>query len=227
MSTANDIRSLIVGAAIGAGVVAHVLIGWPTSSIATRESEGPMVRAGQSGVAHASASEAPASPYSAPAADAQSTGPDLDAKGQEFTTKGPESAPKGPDMEAPMHTLDDLFRAIAEVETGGEPNPDRAVGDKGKSFGRYQIGLDYYIDAWYASPDDVDRGSLREALPGYMADEQRARETMLRYWRWHCPEALESGDWATLARVHNGGPRGAEKDATADYARRVLRAMER
>lgn len=203
MSTANDIRSLIVGAAIGAGVVAHVLIGWPTSSIATRESEGPMVRAGQSGVAHASASEAPASPYSAPAADAQSTEPVLNST---------------PDIEA-------LYDAIAYVETGGERDPDRAVGDGGRSFGRYQIGLDYYIDAWYASPDDVDRGSLREALPGYMADEQRARETMLRYWRWHCPEALESGDWATLARVHNGGPRGAEKRATEDYAAKVLRVM--
>lgn len=198
MSTANDIRSLIVGAAIGAGVVAHVLIGWPTSSIATRESEGPMVRAGQSGVRHASASEAPASPYSAPAADAQSTGPDIH----------------------------DLYAAIAYVESGGERDRDNATGDGGASLGRYQIQLAYWRDAW-----GLDRAAVTDAMREQyrldVTDPATARETMRRYWRRHCPAALDAGDWATLARVHNGGPRGAEKDATADYARRVLRAMER
>lgn len=219
MSMSNDLRVLIAGGLVGAGIAAHVLIGWPRETPATRESDSPMVRAGKSGTAHASASGTPATPYPAPAAGAQSTGPDLDAKGQEFITKGP-------DLEAPMHTLDDLFRAIAEVETGGEPNPDRAVGDGGKSFGRYQIGLLYYMDAWYEHPDDVDRGSLMRALPGYMSDPEKARQTMLRYWRRYCPASLEAGDWATLARVHNGGPRGAEKDSTNAYADRVLAAMK-
>lgn len=198
MSTANDIRSLIVGAAIGAGVVAHVLIGWPTSSIATRESEGPMVRAGQSGVAHASASEAPASPYSAPAADAQSTGPDLD----------------------------DLYAAIAYVETGGERDRDNATGDGGASLGRYQIQLAYWRDAW-----GLDRAAVTDAMREQyrldVTDPATARETMRRYWRRHCPAALEADDWATLARYHGCGATSARNGNGQDYAARVLAAMEK
>jgi len=173
-------------------------LGMSVANIATRESEGPMVRAGQSGVAHASASEAPASPYSAPAADAQSTGPDIH----------------------------DLYAAIAYVESGGERDRDNATGDGGASLGRYQIQLAYWRDAW-----GLDRAAVTDAMrEQYRVDvtnPEMARETMLRYWRRYCPAALDSGDWETLARVHNGGPRGAEKDATADYVARVLRAMER
>jgi hypothetical protein len=35
------------------------------------------------------------------------------------------------------------------------------------------------------------------------------------------PEALASGDLEVLARIHNGGPRGAQSPATLDYWRRV------
>lgn len=196
MSIANDIRGMIVGAAIGAGVVAHVLVGWPGESIVSRESEGPLVRAGQSGVAHASASEAPASPYPAPAAGAQSTGPDLE----------------------------DLFRAIGHVESGN--NDETPPGDGGQSHGRYQIKLDYWQDAW--GLDDVRpvTNAMRRQHIADVTDPAMARETMLRYWRRYCPEALDAGDWRTLARVHNGGPRGATKAATEAYAADVLAAVD-
>lgn len=40
-----------------------------------------------------------------------------------------------------------LLDAIQKVETGGEKDPAKAVGDKGKARGWYQIHLDYYRDA--------------------------------------------------------------------------------
>ena len=40
-----------------------------------------------------------------------------------------------------------ILTAIAAVETGGERQPDRAVGDNGKALGRFQIWEVYWKDA--------------------------------------------------------------------------------
>ncbi len=118
--------------------------------------------------------------------------------------------------------LEDFFRAIAHEESGTD---DTEIGDKGASRGRYQIGLDYWRDAW-----GLDRTPVTEAMRARycrdVTDPSTARCTMLAYWQRYCPAALEAGDWETLARVHNGGPRGAEKQATEAYAARVMRAMK-
>ena len=41
------------------------------------------------------------------------------------------------------------------------------------------------------------------------------------YLSRYAPGALASGDWATCARVWNGGPKGASKSATLGYWRKV------
>ena len=48
------------------------------------------------------------------------------------------------------------------------------------------------------------------------------------YWYWirYCPDAVESNDWETLARIHNGGPRGDNKQATLKYWERVQEKLE-
>jgi len=60
---------------------------------------------------------------------------------------------------------------------------------------------------------------------------------MLAYWRRYAPAALaaaQGGDerrampaLQTLARVHNGGPRGARNAATLAYWRRVEAEMKK
>ena len=40
-----------------------------------------------------------------------------------------------------------ILKAITKVETGGEQDPNVAVGDKGKSKGSLQIQEPYYMDA--------------------------------------------------------------------------------
>ncbi len=41
-----------------------------------------------------------------------------------------------------------LLDAIAKVESGGEKNPDAAVGDNGEALGRFQIHKEYWDDAF-------------------------------------------------------------------------------
>lgn len=116
-------------------------------------------------------------------------------------------------VEAP-DPLTPLFEAIALVETGGEPDPDSAVGDNGRSLGRYQIGRLYWLDSGVPG----DWSDVRD--PAY------ARRAMLAYWRRWCPHALSIHDFHTLARYHNGGPTLNVSPSAHRYADRVLLHME-
>lgn len=121
--------------------------------------------------------------------------------------------------------LDRFFAAIAKVETGGERDPDNAVGDKGASLGRYQIGFAYWRDA-----NRLDTGFPTESIIDQYERDVRnpttARAVMLAYWRRWCPEALAAGDWRTLARYHGCGATSARKGNGNEYADKVLAAME-
>ena len=48
-----------------------------------------------------------------------------------------------------------------------------------------------------------------------------ARAVMHGYLSRYASAALASGDWATCARVWNGGPKGASKTATLAYWAKV------
>lgn len=105
-----------------------------------------------------------------------------------------------------------LLDAIRQVESGGRTG--RIVGDEGRSLGPYQIQRPYWQDS---------------GVPGRYTDVERpayAEKVMIAYWERYCPEALEGGDWATLARVHNGGPAGHRKAATLRYWQKVSTAMK-
>ena len=106
--------------------------------------------------------------------------------------------------------------AIRRVETGGLPNAGKgAVGDKGASIGPYQIQRAYHADARMKS------GKYEDCSASHSYSEQ----TMLAYFARYAPKALESKDWQTLARVHNGGPKGASKKATLGYWAKVQKEM--
>ena len=125
----------------------------------------------------------------------------------------PRSAPSGFVDRGDAGRLRPLLDAIRQVESAGN---DRAVGDAGRSIGPYQIGLAY----WRDGGGDPGR---------YLGDAWSAAAcevVMLTYWRRHCPAAMRTGDFETLARVHNGGPRGATKPSTLPYWRRVRAATQ-
>lgn len=105
-----------------------------------------------------------------------------------------------------------FFRVLSDVESGGN---DQAVGDGGRSLGRYQIGRLYWQDA--GSP----------GVYNDVTDPAFAESVMLAYWRRWCPDALAALDYETLARVHNGGPRGSSKQSTLPYWRKVQERLQK
>jgi hypothetical protein len=111
-----------------------------------------------------------------------------------------------------------ILDTLQTVETGGERDPDAAVGDGGKALGAYQIWRIYWVDACEYDP------SLRAR--GYQAvtDREYAERVVIAYLSRY------ARDWSidTIARIHNGGPAGATKrrKATDGYAEKARRAFD-
>ena len=110
-----------------------------------------------------------------------------------------------------------MLDAIRTVETGGHADPANAVGDGGRALGPYQIHYGYWLDA-------TERDPALRAL-GYQSvrDQAIAERVVLAYLTRYAP----SWDLRTIARIHNGGPRGHTKPATLGYAARVEREARR
>jgi len=104
-----------------------------------------------------------------------------------------------------------FFRAIHTVETSGRTGP--ILGDGGRALGPYQIHRAYWQDA---------------NVPGtyaQVANEPYARRVVTAYLTRYAREAVATGDFETLARVHNGGPRGHQRSSTLPYWHRVRRHL--
>jgi hypothetical protein len=102
---------------------------------------------------------------------------------------------------------DSFWRAIHIVETSGRTGP--ILGDGGKALGPLQIHRAYHADSRVAG--DYSR----------VADLDYSKRVATAYLKRHAPTAWAAGDVETLARVHNGGPRGHLKQATKSYGVRV------
>lgn len=109
-----------------------------------------------------------------------------------------------------------ILDAIRSVETGGHPDPANAVGDGGRAIGPYQIHRSYWLDATERRPE------LRELGYESVRDQAIAEQIVLAYLTRYAP------DWSasTLARIHNGGPRGHKKASTLPYARKVADRLD-
>lgn len=106
---------------------------------------------------------------------------------------------------------DSFFRALHIVETGGRRGA--ILGDGGRALGPLQIHKSYHADS--RVPGDYSR----------CADLEYSKRVVSAYLQRYAAAAWAAGDIETLARVHNGGPKGAKKAATAAYASKVRRAM--
>ena len=102
-----------------------------------------------------------------------------------------------------------FFRAIHIVETSGRTG--LILGDNGKALGPLQIHRSYHTDARIGG--DYSR----------CADLDYSRRVVTAYLQRYAPQAWAAGDVVTLARIHNGGPRGASKPATVAYGDKVAR----
>lgn len=113
-----------------------------------------------------------------------------------------------------------FLMALWWVEALGRADPPD--GDGGRAIGPLQIHVDYWRDAI-----DRDQGA-RNAAPTWTSCRQWpvARRVALAYFDRYAREAFHARDWATCARIHNGGPKGATYVSTLVYAHRVLAAMQ-
>ena len=102
---------------------------------------------------------------------------------------------------------DSFFRALHVVETSGRTGP--IIGDGGAALGPLQIHRAYHQDSRVAG--DYSR----------VSELDYSKRVATAYLKRHAPEAWAKGDVETLARVHNGGPRGHLKPATKGYGVRV------
>ena len=85
---------------------------------------------------------------------------------------------------------------LGKIESG---NNDCAVGDNGKAIGRYQIWESYFKDAKQFDKS-LQNFNYQDVTNKVVAD-MVVRAYCKRYER----KSYESGDWETLARLHNSG----------------------
>ncbi len=105
-----------------------------------------------------------------------------------------------------------FWRGLHIVESGGR-RTGVILGDQGRSRGPLQIMRGYHADSRVAGAyEQVD-------------DLAYSRKVVTAYLKRYAPKAWAAGDIETLARIHNGGPRGHLKPQTKAYAERVRRAM--
>lgn len=105
--------------------------------------------------------------------------------------------------------------AVAQVESA---SCDTVVGDGGKAIGRMQIWKVYWQDAMAKCPKI---GGEYQNCTQKVYAERIVTAYLLRYAK----SAVESKDWQTLARIHNGGPKGATKAATRKYWVKVRKEL--
>jgi len=109
-----------------------------------------------------------------------------------------------------------ILDAIRTVETGGERDPDNAIGDGGDALGAYQIHRSYWLDATEKDP------ALRSLGYESVTDRAIAERVVLAYLTRYSP------NWKldTVSRIHNGGPRGHLKNSTKAYAAKAAKAAK-
>ena len=115
------------------------------------------------------------------------------------------------------HVTREFLDRIAIVESGGDPS---AFNASTGAYGLYQIRIPYLSDANkvlgtdYTLEDMFDREKAERVVKAYLG-------------RWGAKFQERHGRPPTdeeLARIHNGGPRGAERSSTLRYAERFRNA---
>ena len=86
--------------------------------------------------------------------------------------------------------------ALSQVESGGN---NSAVGDGGRSIGRYQITKLYFIDAQRFNTN-LNKYKWRDCL-----NKNISEQVVWAYMNKYEPAAVRNKDWETLAKCHNGG----------------------
>jgi len=109
--------------------------------------------------------------------------------------------------------MNKLIDALIRVETGGEKNPAKAIGDNGKAKGILQI--------WDVVVKDVNRIYKTTYVHDDAFDPAKSRDIAKKYLTfWGKRYTKNTGKVPTyevLAKIWNGGPKGYNKTDTNKY----------
>ena len=108
---------------------------------------------------------------------------------------------------------DRLMEAIRMVESSGD---DSTVGDGSDAIGPFQIHRGYWKDA---TEFDKSIGGVYEDC----FDRDYARKVVRAYMKRYAPRGASD---ETMARIHNGGPKGHRKKSTLPYWQKVKRQLK-
>ena len=106
------------------------------------------------------------------------------------------------------------LKAILWVESSGNPE---AIGDGGRAIGPYQIHRAYWTDATRVLRVDWPYSDARDPV--------KAAAAVRAYTAHYAAHYRQPWTAETIARIHNGGPRGWEKASTLVYWAKVAAAM--
>ncbi len=119
----------------------------------------------------------------------------------------------------PPGPIERLLDAVEYVESRYNT---RAIGDGGRSKGCLQISRAAWQDA-------CEYGRVRWDYDRLVWSRWHSWQVARWYWQRWCPRAYKRADYEVLARIWNGGPRGASKARTLAYwarAEKVLRQCD-
>lgn len=141
------------------------------------------------------------------------------------------NAPAPVVQEPVAYTHEEILAALWQVESSGMKNPPD--GDDGQAIGPFQIHWGYWNDAAeysrsHKSQDPEDLIFTAHSLGNYdmCREVAYAALTVQMYMLRFCPEAWEARDAETIARIHNGGPKGATKKSTEGYWLKMKKQLE-
>ena len=89
---------------------------------------------------------------------------------------------------------DGFFDALQKTETGGQSNPNKAVGDKGESIGSLQIQENYFNDAMVQYNKDTDLQKAFPELKRITYDNVKNRDTAGRIWLNYVKAAVSDAE---------------------------------
>lgn len=113
----------------------------------------------------------------------------------------------------------EFLDVLATVESGKD---DTVVNEAEDAHGRYQIRAGYLADA----NEVLGTRYTLEDMHDPAKAEQVVRAYLLRYGQAYERRTGHRATAAVLARIHNGGPKGAEKNATVPYLAKFVGVAE-
>lgn len=107
---------------------------------------------------------------------------------------------------------ENFFRAMNQVETAGKTG---MIWGKHGDLGPLQITKAYWVSAGV-------KGNFIQCT-----NLTYSKLVVTAYMEKYAKKALQLRDWETIARIHNGGPKGYRKKATLAYWYKIREKMSR